>query len=906
MTRTVPVVVPLLAGGVSRQPQHRRFPDQVQSADNVMFSLVDGCSKRNGTRYVKKLATLTAGRDYRMHAIRRDDNEKYLVVTWAGSGSAELKVYDTNGVSASLTDAESLVSTYLAAGSATSIDLRLTTAADTTLIANRRATPAASASANYSVVGEVRDYDVLISYAAPFVTENQYVRVRDDTVAHPAGYWQYQSAFGFAYATFAEMTTAQFATHDSSIGYQLASLNPAGFVIDFRKQTISGTAATWDGTTQRLTKSLAFGSYTHEVGDKLYVSSGTGWTPGYYTIVAKISANELELSGGPAGTNVPTYTHIGASFSVTVDFTIEPVTDMYNVAKVIERALRRAGATRACVNWTRTFNASNAAGRFRIVSPWGGTEATILGVTAPSGIYDYTAVNRPFNGFVATAGTGSTMGATSDPVDRWKRVAAPNQAGDVPTVTTLPIRLQRTSTGPLAFTLSSAPWNPRTSGDENSNPSPPMLTDGYGVSDLCFMDNRLFFLSGEAVASSQAGDFYNLFRQDAFTLTDADPVRLKATTPAVALGDFLTPIPQLQSMLVTTRGPVQLLVTGGDPGFTPTDAAINVSTSKQTKSGVRPVLMDTAIYFPTVQGNSTDIYEYRAGDRIVPTDAALVTLHVPGYIPTGVTRLSACDNLGLLTALAGNAIYVYRTRYVNGEKVHSAWSRFTFDASVSVLDIAVIDTELYLLTYRAATGFHLERLSLGDYAEGDSFPWLVHLDSVYAFNTGTFGSGNTTWTLPDSASDSTINALVAEDGRCYAVTTSSGTVTLTGVNLSAVKVRIGRTFGALVTLSRVFPQGSQGTNSLDNSVQHRSLTVYASASGDFTLTLSSTQADPKTETQTTANGSAPTIRDREVRMETGGQTDTITLALSSTNAHPVTWSGLHHAIDVSERSGVKQ
>ena len=902
MSRPRTVVVNLLSGGVSTQPPHRRFVDQVQAAENVSFSLIDGASKRHGTRYIKRITGLTSGRDYRLHAIRRDDSEKYLVVSWASGGSAQLFVYDTSGNSATINDTQSLVSGYLASASATSGDLRFTTSADTTLITNRNVIPLAATSANYTVTAEVRDYDVLLSFANPLVTSGQYVHTRDDTAIQPAGYFQYQIAYNFAQHVCTEVTGTQWASHNATNGYQSAGNNPGGFVVDFKKQNAgAGTASSWDGTTQIVTKTGAFLTYTYEVGDKLYVTAGVGWSAGtYYTIVNKLDDSRLTLSGGPAGTNVPTWTHVGAKFEVTVDFTVAAVSDMYDVAAEFQRALRRAGATRACINWTRAYNAANPKGKFTILSPWGGTEATVVGLAAPTITgFDYRAAGTPFEPGTATAGTGSTMGVSAEPVDRWLRVAAPNQASADPTDTTLPIRLRRTSTSPLTFDLSTAPWENRTSGDPDTNPTPSVFDGTFGISDVGFLDNRLFMLSGEHVVASQAGDFYNLFKLDADNLIDSDPIDINAGVRAVTIGDFLTPVPHLQTLLVTTRGPVQLLVSGGDAGYTPDQTSISLSTSKQTITGVRPALMDTAIYFVTTAGNAADLYEYRGGDRLVPTDAPLVSEHVTGYIPSSVQTIAACDNLGIVAMLAGNAIYFYRTRFVNGQKALAAFYRATFDASITIRDIAIIDTDVYLLTLRGSSHF-IEKLPLGQVSEGDSFPWVVHLDSTFSFNSGTFSAGNTTWTLPDSTSDTTINSLVAEDGKCYTVTCNGTTVTLAGVNLSTTKVRIGRSFPMSLTLSRPYPQGQGGAEQLNALWIWKSLTVAHFNSGEYTITRTGTESQTGAETvNTTANATAPTITTGTARLRLGGSAETQTVTITSTNAHPVTISGLEHNLEVS-------
>ena len=51
---------PVLSAGVSTQPAHLRYPSQVEAATNVWFDVLDGCSRRPGTRLVKRLTGMTA------------------------------------------------------------------------------------------------------------------------------------------------------------------------------------------------------------------------------------------------------------------------------------------------------------------------------------------------------------------------------------------------------------------------------------------------------------------------------------------------------------------------------------------------------------------------------------------------------------------------------------------------------------------------------------------------------------------------------------------------------------------------------------------------------------------------------------------------------------------------------
>jgi hypothetical protein len=63
-TPNATIRLPLLFGGMSNQPAHIRSLNQVAKAENAVFSVVDGASKRPGTQWIAEVGTLPdAGED---------------------------------------------------------------------------------------------------------------------------------------------------------------------------------------------------------------------------------------------------------------------------------------------------------------------------------------------------------------------------------------------------------------------------------------------------------------------------------------------------------------------------------------------------------------------------------------------------------------------------------------------------------------------------------------------------------------------------------------------------------------------------------------------------------------------------------------------------------------------------
>lgn len=70
--------------------------------------------------------------------------------------------------------------------------------------------------------------------------------------------------------------------------------DPAGFGL---------TGATFTNSTKVLTKTGAFTNYTHQTGDVVYISGGTGVTAGLYEIASKTDADNIVLVADIGGTN---------------------------------------------------------------------------------------------------------------------------------------------------------------------------------------------------------------------------------------------------------------------------------------------------------------------------------------------------------------------------------------------------------------------------------------------------------------------------------------------------------------------------------------------------------------------------------------------------------------------------
>lgn len=137
--------IPAITGGISTQAEAIRFPDQLQDAENVVFSLREGAKRRAGTVALaalfnsKETPGISVGEDeqYRLHLIQRDDAEQYVVVYGRGVLSV-LDIKSERPRWAEIEYASQAARDYIEWGSPRAEEFRMTTVADTTIIANTK------------------------------------------------------------------------------------------------------------------------------------------------------------------------------------------------------------------------------------------------------------------------------------------------------------------------------------------------------------------------------------------------------------------------------------------------------------------------------------------------------------------------------------------------------------------------------------------------------------------------------------------------------------------------------------------------------------------------------------------------------------------------------------------------
>lgn len=285
--------------------------------------------------------------------------------------------------------------------------------------------------------------------------------------------------------------------------------------------------------------------------------------------------------------------------------------------------------------------------------------------------------------------------------------------------TTMPHALIRKADG--TFVFKPLEWEPRKTGDENSNEVPSFVDNT--INDLFFYRNRLGFLSGENIILSSSSDLFNFWMDSAVDVQDDDPIDTNAPNNKVSI--LYNAIPFSGSLFIFS-GQTQFALTS-DGTLSPKNARLDNITEFTSDTDVVPVGAGNSVYFVSKRADFASVNEYRVAQYYTDTkDAEDVTAHIPYYIPNDVYKMTGSSNDNLLLSLTTaepNAIYVYKYLYLNGNRVQSAWSKWRFSGEILGADF--IGSTLYMAVKYANNEVYLESITMSynteDYRETEQF-----------------------------------------------------------------------------------------------------------------------------------------------------------------------------------------
>ncbi len=794
--------IPNLINGVSQQAADIRLASELEAQLNAFSSIVEGLGKRSPSKHIAKLTTANLSPAL-LHLINRDATERYQVVVTNG----DIQVFDLAG-NEQVVNFESGSTDYILTSNPKR-DLKALTVADYTFIVN-------------TTVEASMDPDLSEDHGVEGLV---YVR---------------QGQYGTNYKVYIDgFTAASFTTSADDV----TDLKTSNIMSELKSDlsTCLGfdlTTATWDESSLEITQTGAFTSYTWSDADRIYITGGTGVTPGIYIIAAKDSNNTITLTSSISTGSID-LNDADITSSTGWNLDLQDSTLWIRRKDQTDFSLRVADTFGdRCI-----FACKDAVNRFidlPTVAP-ANFKVKINGDNSlPQDDY-----------WVKFVCTNST-----DTFDKgvWVETVAPGITYQ-PWALTMPHVLVREANG--TFTFRTIEWEGREAGDESTNPDPSFI--GHTINDVFFFKNRLGLLSGENCILSEASGFFNFFATTVTTLLDSDPVDVAATHTKPATLKYALPF---REQLLLFSDLTQFVLSTNNNLITPSSLpSIDPTTELACSLEARPVGAGTNAYFAFPRGDFSGLREYFVDPANESKDAADITSHVPKYIQGTIRHLSAATTEDVITVVTDDTetpevFYIYKYYWLNNQKLQSSWSKYSFEEGSQVLSSEFIQSTAYLVVQRD-DGAYLESMdfSPGQTDEDSDYVTALdrRLDETQTSVSYDESEDLTEWVLPYTITGSMKIAVRAGDedypeGYNIQIQDTDGTKLYASGDLREAKVYIGQTYEMDFTLSeQVLKEEAKGGGQAvieAGRLQIRYFTLGYSNSGFFETMVTPEGRDP--------------------------------------------------------------
>ena len=310
------------------------------------------------------------------------------------------------------------------------------------------------------------------------------------------------------------------------------------------------------------------------------------------------------------------------------------------------------------------------------------------------------------------------------------------------------------------------------------------------------------------------------------------------------------------------------LDTAGD-NITPTTAILNAVSTFEHDDAVQPVSAGRFAYFAQPRNNNTAIREYYADDDTLTNDGIDITVAVQTLIPKNAFQIISNnieDTLFVLCHDANNAntapyaagqnvnptnantIYIYKYFFDKGEKVQTAWSKWTFNGA-EILGAVSVESFLYVLANEGQST-KLYKIDLQNLNE-TGLTFKVYLDlKAQVGATYDAATGLSTFTSPYGAKTGLV-AVDITNGIKYDATNTTGSTYTIPANVT--NVFIGVPFTSTYVLSPQFVREETGRGRLAISsgrYQIRTITFDFADTGFFKVQVTPKGRDAGTTEMT--------------------------------------------------------
>ena len=266
----------------------------------------------------------------------------------------------------------------------------------------------------------------------------------------------------------------------------------------------------------------------------------------------------------------------------------------------------------------------------------------------------------------------------------WQETVAPGIKTNLNT-STLPHALIRQADGTftldaLASGTEAGEWAGRDVGDELSNPEPSFV--GRSINDMFFFNNRLGFLSEDAVIMSQPGSYFNFFVNSAIAVSDADPIDMTASSTKPAILKAAVPSPK---GLILFAEFSQFLMASNELVFSSATVQLKEISNHFYKSKVLPLNSGVSVAFISESATYSKVLEMAVDSVANRPVVADITRVIPEFLPSRFEWGEVMPNNNML--LFGNNtedIYVFKFFNQGDERQMAGWTKWTYPGAVSM------------------------------------------------------------------------------------------------------------------------------------------------------------------------------------------------------------------------------
>ena len=708
--------LPNLIQGVSQQPDATRFSGQCDDQVNFMSSVVDGLTKRNGTRFVKKLfsTNLPIASDSFIHFVNRSETERYVLI----HDGIRLHAYNVlTGEEASINNAtggftpaaESYLNIPSSVGTPRAL-LRASTVSDGTFLVNRAKTVATAQSSRAAALDKEalifvkqgdyqKKYQVDLTYSNTNPVAATVNLTYTRTTRKGSNFYNLSAVSSIAtggkgYTTGQTYTVVGFPATEQSKPLKTLE-GTASLVVDTSGSSIGAISA---ASVSNTGPELYIGS-NENVGDTITIEVTLAL--GEATSVGTVSTETATITSG----NTDTATNADTSvITAALNTAITNITNFSNDFTSTQEG--------NLIVLTRKLDANNNNAEqsdFEIRGHDGLGDGALGVVYKEVGsITDLPLYAK--NGFIVKVRGDQELSAddyyvkfeTTDGQDigngAWVETFAPGQLTNYDT-STLPRLITNTSLN--KFEINEIKTAPRFVGDDISNPFASFV--GKNIQNSVFFKSRLGFICEGNVILSEAGlgarntsgDFeYNFGRTTVTTLLDSDPIDVIVEAQRVV---SLTAAATSQENLILFSNNGQFVLKGEDL-LTPKTVSVKPITNFEYNDETDPVSVGSYIYYPFDLGNHTGIREFSLNKTTDVYESNEITEQIPRYIPKDITYFSGSlsqNLLGILSKDEDQSLYMYRYFFSENKKVLSSWFKWDFD--VKIRGFEFIDSTLYIV-----------------------------------------------------------------------------------------------------------------------------------------------------------------------------------------------------------------